>query len=153
MMNIRSEKQDQEHLRAAFEAAKCSLDPSTKVGGILLHPDGRLTPCFNTFLTMEDEKVAWATREERYADVLHAEESGLMELGMDRAKDCWYFGTHEPCGRCWKLLAWMGISRVVYLKTDGERRARWSCDSPGAARAKYEISRRHPNALREVPFL
>ena len=122
MMGIRSEAQDGDNLRLALEVAKASLDPSTKVGGIFLHADGRRTPCYNNFLTMEDEQVAGASRDARYADVLHPEEVGLLELGMDRAKGTWYFGTHEPCGRCWKLLAWMGVDRVVYLKTVEVRR-------------------------------
>lgn len=142
MKNIRSEAQDGDNLRLAFEVAKASLDPSTKVGGILLLVDGKQVPTFNNFLTLGDEEVATASREARYADVLHAEENALLELGMDRAAGAWYFGTHEPCGRCWKLLAHMGVDRVVYMQTDSERRARWGCDQSGAEKAKAAIRAR-----------
>jgi len=153
MMDIRSEKQDMDNLRMTFEVAKASLDPSTKVGGILLLKDGRRVPTYNAFMTLEDHDVPLVSREHRYADVLHAEERVLLELGSDRAEGGWYYGTHEPCGRCWKLLDMMGIQRVVFLTTSDDRRERWGCDTEGAQIARRRIQRRHPNAIVEVAAL
>lgn len=140
MMDIRSEKQDADNLRLAQETARDSLDPSTKVGGVLLLRDGTRIKRCNEFMTMTNPDAA--TREERMADVLHAEDGVLLEVGQARAQDAWYYGTHEPCGRCWRLLAWAGVSRVVYVKTDVERRQRWGCDDRGAIEAKAAIRER-----------
>lgn len=150
MMGIRSEAQDADNLRLAIECAKASLDPSTKVGGILLTRDGRQLPSYNHFLTMTDEQVQTATREERYADVLHAEERALLEVSMSDAQGAWYYGSEEPCGRCWKLLAHMGVERVIFRSTDIDRRERWGCDSEGAVIAQQAIKTRHPFAIVEL---
>lgn len=145
MLNMRSAAQDVDNLRLAVVAGRESLDPSSQVGGLILTPEGtRHTRC-NEFLSLRAADLAAgpdATREARYADVLHAEENLLLELGASRAFDGWYYGTHEPCGRCWKLLDRMGIERVVFIRTSAERRQRWCCDDPGAAQARRNIEAR-----------
>lgn len=140
MRDIRSDAQDGDNLRLVREHARLSRDPSTQVGGMLLLQDGTRVMRHNEFLTLEDP--ATATREERYADVIHAEEALLLELEASRAHGSWYYGTHEPCGRCWKLLAMAGIERVVFYQTDPERRERWGCNDRAALKARDLIQAR-----------
>lgn len=133
---IRSEAMDGDMLRLALQVSQTSRDPSTQVGGVLVLVDGTVVARCNTFLSMTDEELQEASREQRLADVLHAEEVLLMEAA---ARGAWYYGTHEPCGRCWKLLERAGVTRVVYVATDADRRQRWSCDDPGAQRARARL--------------
>lgn len=110
--------------------AKRSLDPSTQVGGVLLIGDGGLQdpPRFyghNQFPSLKEPGTA--TREERYADVVHAEEVALMYAGWKNAQGAAYVGTHEPCDRCYRRLIWAGVKTIAFRLTSPDRRERWGC--------------------------
>jgi len=105
--------------------AEQSLDPSTKVGGVIQVQGGPAVFGHNTFVGLDDP--ATATREERYADVVHAEEVALMRAGR-RAEGATYVGTHEPCARCYRRLTLAGVVRILFPVTSPERRERWGCD-------------------------
>lgn len=103
-----------------------SRDPSTKVGGILLiGRRGRKIMGVNTFVGITNPETA--TREERYEDVVHAEETALLEAG-ELAKGATYVGSHEPCGRCYRRLIHAGVAAIIFPPTSPERRERWGCE-------------------------
>lgn len=127
---------DLEMLRMALGHGRhWSQDPSTKVGCIAEFVDqglpslGLLRMGFhNHFEAPEGFDPATATREERYAAVIHAEEDALMELGGDNARQATFYVSSEPCGSCWRRLA-RYAARVVYLEVTDDRRERWGCQS------------------------
>ena len=111
-------------LAVAQVAAENSEDPSTKVGFAVAHLDGTCWTGHNQFIGLPDPESA--SREERYAAVVHAEVSALLVAG-DAAQGGLFVGTHEPCRECWKVLAYQGPGQVIFLQTDDERRSRWGC--------------------------
>lgn len=124
---------DKVNLILASAEAEKSLDPSTQVGAVLLRGDRAVRlSAHNTFLTLADP--ASASREERYADVLHAEEAVMLKAGPDACAGGTLYCTHEPCQKCWGIAIWMGVGGVVFRRTDEERRVRWGC-GPGRAAA------------------
>lgn len=132
-----------ELLQKAVEAAKDSPDPSTKVGACLLvnekvwkkFGNDHFTAC-NTFSSIKE--VEEATREERYEDVIHAEENLILKAGL-KMRGGTVFMTHEPCSHCWRLLVASGISKIVFYSTDQERRERWRCTNGRAIGLLAEI--------------
>lgn len=108
-----------------------SSDPSTKVGCCIFPVDqldaegGSVMDCgFNVFLGLADPETA--TREERYAAVMHAEMTALLSIGK-RARGALVVCTHEPCVDCWKALAFCGVGEVIFVQTTSDRRERWKC--------------------------
>lgn len=133
---------------AAYAAAEMSEDPSTAVGGCLVPRDssGEHYCGHNTFVGPEDWDPRTGSREERYRNVVHAEELVLQAAGL-RAVGATYYATHEPCGKCWRRLALAGISHVVFQKTTPDRRERWECEE--GRRIAFE----HGMTFREVSRL
>lgn len=126
---------DHINLVLAHAEAEKSLDPSTQVGAVLVEAgQARRHLSHNTFLSLADP--ATATREERYADVLHAEEHLMLQVGPHLAAGATVYCSQEPCGRCWKLLTYMGVRRVVHSPTTPDRRERWNCDEGRALAVK-----------------
>lgn len=121
----------EERLAEARRVAAESPDPSTKVGCVLVTSAG---PFYghNSFPTLEHPEDA--TREQRYDDVVHAEESVLMQAG-GRAAGSTLFSTHEPCNHCYRLLVHAGVSIIVHEPTSEDRRNRWGCEKGRAAAA------------------
>lgn len=110
---------------AAAHGNACSRDPSTKVGGILLvGRDGRKVYGHNSFVGLEDPGTA--TREQRYEDVVHAEEVALLKAG-EQARGATYVGSHEPCGRCYRRLVHAGVKVIIFPPTSLDRQLRWGC--------------------------
>jgi deoxycytidylate deaminase len=136
MKVLNTPENDVEMLRMALDhAGTWSKDPSTKVGCIVEYPDdsapflGIVRMGFhNTFEAPAGFDPLTATREERYASVLHAEEDALMEVGGQNSRLATFYVSAEPCGSCWRRLA-RYAARVVYLETDEVRRERWACQS------------------------
>lgn len=123
-------------LAVATTTAEMSEDPSTKVGFAVARPDGQVWAGFNQFIGLDNP--AQATREERYAAVVHAEVSAMLTAG-EGTLGAMVVGTHEPCRECWKLLAYQGPAMVIFLQTDEERRQRWGCQE-----GREAFMRQHP---------
>jgi len=114
----------EERMAEARRVAEQSQDPSTKVGCVLVTSRG---PYYghNTFATLILPQDA--TREERYEDVVHAEEHVLLQAGQ-AAQGSTLFSTHEPCNHCYRLLIHSGVRIVVHEPTSEDRRERWGCE-------------------------
>lgn len=125
------DKRDAEFMGQAKRAALNSKDPSTKVGAVVvLEGVHKARACFNHFPEGFDPEAA--TREERYAAVVHAEAHALGGLYWIGAT---LYSTHEPCAACWEKIEQAGVDRVVFQSTSQERRERWGCDC--AARTRF----------------
>jgi deoxycytidylate deaminase len=140
-----------ELLRLADQEALLSPDPSTKVGAVLVVDPKRwrlvrandTSQAHNNFSSIKD--VEQATREQRYEDVIHAEENLIIRAGHKMSGGT-VFSTHEPCGHCWRLLVKCEVKKVVFRHTDEERRERWNCEAGRtvALLAKIEIDELYP---------
>ncbi len=102
----------------AFWAAQKSKD-STKVGAILVGPDGevRLTGYNGPPRGVEDH----AERRERPAKYLYAShaEANLVAFAARegiRTTGCTVYVTHMPCAACARSLIQAGVKQVVYGK-------------------------------------
>jgi dCMP deaminase len=113
------------HLQVARHAEDQSPDPSTRVGAVLACASENFVG-FNSFLGGIDPVTA--TREERYATVVHAEEAVLLRAGI-QARGATLYASHEPCGHCSRLAIFAGVTRIIYHPTTDDRRARWECDT------------------------
>lgn len=113
-------------LEFADREAQESRDPSTQVGAVLSVHGGPRIFGHNTFIGLKDP--AKATREERYEDVVHAEEVVLIRAGR-RANGATVYCTHEPCGKCYRRMVLAGVRRIVHRTTSDDRRGRWGCEA------------------------
>lgn len=120
---------DRRYMGLARAQAEFSQDPSTKVCAIILTSGGAKGQSTQLFADLADPTTA--TRNERYASVIHAELAVLLEAGVQNAQGATLYVTHEPCNECWKAIAASRVARVVHGATDEERRDRWMCDGPG----------------------
>lgn len=115
---------DQHGLMLARVEAAQSKDPSTKVGAIV--SNNTVIKAHNGFLGAGFDP-ANASREERYARVVHAELRALMSAGA-LARGSTVYSSEEPCLECAKALITAGVKRLVHYKTSADRRERWNCD-------------------------
>ncbi len=100
-----------EILAQAFEAAKRSHDPSTKVGAVVVDQRGCRWFGWNQF-PRGIPSTWWTDRELKYRAVVHAEMAALLQYGLYTDGATMYV-THHPCCECAKFIAFAGISKVV----------------------------------------
>lgn len=100
----------------AEHAAKKSKD-STKVGAVLIGPDGevRLTAYNGPPRGVEDTPER-RERPAKYLFASHAEQNLVAFAAREgiRTADCTVYVTHMPCAGCAKSLIQAGVSAVVY---------------------------------------
>lgn len=113
-----------------------SKDPGTQVGAVIAGADHRqLSAGYNgepRGYTGYDD-MPWARESERgeldtkYPYVVHAEENAVLNYRgvMRDMEGATVYVTHYPCNKCARILAQVGIKRVVYERVwdDGLRAA------------------------------
>lgn len=107
--------------------ASRSKDPSTKVGAVVLRPDGTIAAGgYNGFPRgVIDAEHLLADREEKYPRTIHAELNAIL-TAKERLDGCTiYVWPLHPCSQCAGAIIQAGIARVVYA-TDERDSARWS---------------------------
>jgi dCMP deaminase len=108
---------DTHYLRLAWMTAyDLSKDPTTKVGCVIVHPNGRqISTGYNGFPKgTEETKEKWE-RPAKYLRVIHAEPNSIINCPFDTS-GCTIYITHQPCHSCLGLIINAGITRVVYNK-------------------------------------
>ena len=107
---------DEYYMGFAQHAAKKSKD-STKVGAVLVGPDGeiRLTG-FNGPSRGVDDLAERFERPAKYIWCSHAEEAVISFAAREgiRTKDCRLVVTHAPCAKCSRMIVNAGISEVLF---------------------------------------
>lgn len=148
-------------LAIARDIAQQSKDDSTQCGAVLVAPDKViLSTGFNgPPPQMEDDKVPWNTRPEKYAFVLHAEENALWYAvgshGFDRIKGSTMFCTHAPCSECTLRMLRCGIGAVVIpANTMDYPLSKYQVDpkqvlSCAKVQHRFRVYKRHPNSHTE----
>lgn len=99
------------YFQDALDAAAKSLDPSTKVGAVVVTEDGVCGIGNNHFPDGAPESF-WNVRDLKYKAVVHAEIDALLSAGLEAVGATMYV-THHPCRDCAKVIASAGIKTVV----------------------------------------
>ena len=108
-------KWDPHWLGMAHYHSRVSKDPSTKVGAVIIRPDG--TPAglgFNGFARgMCDHDHLYEDREVKYSRIIHGEMNAILN-SYGPVHDCTLYTTpFAPCDRCAVMVIQAGIRRVV----------------------------------------
>lgn len=119
---------DKRFMDLARHVAGWSKDPSTKVGAVIVNPDGRVVATgYNGFPRgiRDDERLL--DREVKYELTVHAEANAILNAVADVA-GCTLYSTLCTCNECAKLIIQAGIHRVVVPMppTSTETASRWN---------------------------
>lgn len=100
----------------AQQASTKSKDPTTKVGCVVVGPDGEIRASgFNGIPRGVADTPGRLVRPAKYLWTSHAEENAVAHsarVGVS-LKGCKLYVTHHPCSRCARLLIQAGVSSVV----------------------------------------
>lgn len=100
----------------AIHAALKSKDPSTKVGCVIVGPDGEIRSTgYNGIPRGVADAPERLQRPAKYLWVSHAEENAVAHaarVGVS-LKGCVAYVTHHPCARCARTLIQSGVASVV----------------------------------------
>lgn len=100
----------------AIHASSKSKDPSTKVGCVVVGPDGEIRATgYNGIPRGVKDLPERLERPAKYLWVSHAEENAVAHaarVGVS-LKGCRAYVTHHPCSRCARTLIQAGVELVV----------------------------------------
>jgi dCMP deaminase len=114
---------DREWIRRASMDASRSLDPSTKVGCVVVKNDKELSFGWNCFPDkVVDTSDRWNNRDLKYKMIVHAEINAIINKNVRGATA---YVTHHPCSCCMAAMIQAGIERVVTLKPEPDFESRW----------------------------
>lgn len=113
----------------AIVASHRSKDPHTQVGACLADVDNRILSVGYNGATAgyDDDEFPWGTSDDytkdKHAFVCHAEANAILNFrgSLKDLRGATVYVTLFPCNECAKLLAQVGIGKVIYLsdKYDG----------------------------------
>lgn len=105
---------DRWYLRLAHQVSTASLDPSTKVGAVLVRQNKTLASVgYNGFPRgMSDDPELYADRPTKYSRIVHAEMNAILNA-QGPVDGCTLYTTFMSCDRCAVFVVQAGISRVV----------------------------------------
>ena len=124
--------QEELYMLHAMTAASNSKDPSTQVGACYVGQDGRILSigCNQVPRNWDEDFFPWGTKKEygmqnnKYTYVVHAEMGGSLNYGgsLKDFEGSTLYVTLFPCSNCAKVIATLGVKKVVYLnaRTDNE---------------------------------
>jgi dCMP deaminase len=96
---------------------------TTQVGAVIVDPFNRVVSVgYNG--PPAGVHDGWATREEKLARTIHAEQNALHFAHKD-VQGCTIYITHPPCSHCAASLIQRGIQRVVSPQPDAAFIERW----------------------------
>jgi len=113
---------DRYFLDLAFQVAKASKDPSTKVGAVIVRPDRTVSAAgFNGFPRgIADTPDRLEDRETKYALVAHAELNAIL-TAREPLHGYTIYTTLFSCSNCAKLVIQAGLKCIVSPTYDIER--------------------------------
>lgn len=115
-MKVSDPKWHRRFLRIAGEVALWSKDPSTKVGAVIVSPDGLIISTgYNGIPRGADDRPERMERPGKYLWLSHSEASAIANAARHGSKTdgATIFVTHQPCCDCAKLIINAGIATVV----------------------------------------
>ena len=109
----------------ALSASSNSKDPSTQVGACCVSEDGKVLSIGRNCVPplWDEDEFPWGTKKEygiknnKYPYIIHAEMDGTTNYkgSLSDFKNGTLYVTLFPCTNCSKLIASLGIKRLVYL--------------------------------------
>lgn len=105
-------------MRAAESIAENSPDAETKVGGVLIGPQGELIlASYNGFVMGAKDENLPTTRPEKYPVMVHCEKNAIFQAARRGISidGCKMVCTLSPCIDCCRALWQCGV-KVIYFK-------------------------------------
>jgi dCMP deaminase len=103
-----------------------SNDPSTKVGAFIGKGQNPISFGYNRFPKgVAETPERLNDRPVKYAMVLHAEASAILNAGRDGCSGATLYVTLPPCCECAKLIIEAGIKRIITLAPTQDQLERW----------------------------
>ena len=103
-------------------SAMRSKDPHKQTGACIVNDDNRLVGIGYNGMPrgIEDGALPWSEAADDPIDskhfyVCHATMNAVLNKNQQNLKDCRIYCTHIPCNECAKILAQVGIRRVLYV--------------------------------------
>ncbi len=107
-------KSNEYFMRIAEAVAEGSKDSSTKVGAVIVAPDGhQISTGFNGMPSGISEENLWEPREMKLLCVLHAEANAIL-YSKEILEGSTMYVTHSPCPRCMTMILQKKIKTVIY---------------------------------------
>lgn len=118
------------YLGLAVAVAAFSKDTSTKVGALIVAPDGSIRSMgYNGACrgSKADEDERGTTRPEKYFHMEHGERNAIYNAARcgTPLEGCSLVVTHPPCMDCARAIVQVGIKNVVWPKPSEEFGKRW----------------------------
>lgn len=114
-MTPQEEKWHVRFLRLAAEVSTWSIDPSTKVGCVLVKNKRVISTGYNGFpKNISDSFDRLMDREQKYEITVHAEVNAVTTAALHgvSTEGCAAYVTFSPCSRCASVLVNAGITSV-----------------------------------------
>lgn len=105
-----------------------SKDPSTQVGAVIVHTDGKTIASmgYNGFPRgMSDDPALYADRTIKYSRIVHAEMNAILNARGSVDGGILYTSSLPPCDRCAVFVVQAGIKRVVFEEPSADLLERW----------------------------
>lgn len=115
---------DQYFIEIAEKTAERATCERLKVGAVIVKDNRIISTGYNgsihghphcTDKTKHICEGGCLNDEGRCVRTLHAEENAILHARRDDLKGATCYVTHEPCEKCTKMLAQVGVRRVVFL--------------------------------------
>jgi dCMP deaminase len=120
-------KWDTRFLEMSQHISDWSKDPGTKVGAVIVNPDGKIMSTGYNGLPkgMDDRRLH--DRDFKLRHVVHAEMNAIFNSDT-HVRGCTLYISHPPCPECAKLIRAAGIMNVFWIH-DEEFAKRWGSDA------------------------
>lgn len=127
MDNVKVHKWHVRFIKLAHEVAEWSIDPSTKVGCVLVKNKRVISTGYNGFpKNISDSFDRLMDREQKYEITVHAEINAITTAALHgvSTEGSTAYVTFNPCSRCASVLINAGIESV-YVSTKQDVPTRW----------------------------
>jgi len=107
------------YMGMAYKIKELSPDEETKVGAIMLSPDGRIiASSYNGFLRGAEDDELPKTRPDKYKFMQHAERNMLYNCCYEgiKTRDTTIFCTLSPCEECVRACFQSGVRYIYFSK-------------------------------------
>jgi dCMP deaminase len=110
----------------AFDQAKLSPDPSTKVGALIVS-HGKIHSLGHNHIPKRIPHTPdmLNDREWKYPRIIHAEQDAMSQIGIHKMQNPVMYVTHHPCERCAAQIIHAGFCEVFTMKVSDELWNRW----------------------------
>jgi dCMP deaminase len=112
-------KKKEQYLEIAKATAKMSKDPSTKVGCIIVRPDGSIASLgYNGFLKKSKDSYMTYDKPMKYLLTLHAEINAVLHCSDSDISNHTMVVTHAPCFNCLMISLQSNIRSIIFESHD-----------------------------------